>query len=351
MQKNAHHVGHASKKIYIKKVGFDSFNDIVFCIIGTINQSHQKNHNWDEVILKSRIPKPKSNSGYIISNDQSRLSLYVENTTNAQYKNYLENCLEIGYSQEVIGDNDEFIAFDQNGFKLIIDYYSETMSIDLEAPMEMSHFEWSKSDLAKLIPVPETTIGKVKSDTSSNLYVYVGNTSIGTYNTYVNTCMESGFTIDYSKSENNFYAYDPNHNHLAVKYEDNQVMSIHLTQSANSSTNTNNKNSAKLPHKPVSENSNDLINRMHPEFKDAMDSYEAFIDEYCQFMKKYAATSTPNEDLLTDYNSYIQKYTETMNAFKDWKNKEMNDIETAYYLEVQTRVTQKLLESSNTLNH
>ena len=82
---------------------------------------------------------------------------------------------------------------------------------------------------------------------------------------------------------------------------------------------------------------------MRPEFKEAMDSYEAFMDEYVVFMEKY------NEDpsdlsLLADYSVYLGKYAEFVEDFEKWENEEMNNTELNYYIEVQNRVNEKLLE-------
>ena len=88
----------------------------------------------------------------------------------------------------------------------------------------------------------------------------------------------------------------------------------------------------------------ELIDGMHPEFKEAMDTYEAFFDEYIAFMKKYAESDGTDLTLLADYADYMSQYTETMEAFEAWENKDLNTAETAYYIEVQTRISQKLLE-------
>lgn len=88
----------------------------------------------------------------------------------------------------------------------------------------------------------------------------------------------------------------------------------------------------------------ELIDGMHPEFKEAMDTYEAFFDEYIAFMKKYAESDGTDLTLLSDYADYMSKYAETMEAFEEWENKELNTAETAYYIEVQTRISQKLLQ-------
>ena len=86
-----------------------------------------------------------------------------------------------------------------------------------------------------------------------------------------------------------------------------------------------------------------LVDGMRPEFKEAIDSYEAFFDEYCEFMKKY--NESPNDlTLLTQYAEYIAQYTDTMSKMEALDDGEMNDAETKYYAEVTSRINQKLLE-------
>lgn len=80
-----------------------------------------------------------------------------------------------------------------------------------------------------------------------------------------------------------------------------------------------------------------------PEFKDAMDSYEAFFDEYIAIMKKYKENPT-DLSILSDYASYIEEYAEMMQEFENWENEDLNAAEVLYYTEVQSRITKKLLE-------
>lgn len=79
------------------------------------------------------------------------------------------------------------------------------------------------------------------------------------------------------------------------------------------------------------------------DFKAAMDSYEKFMDEYVSFMKKYQ-DNPGNLDLLTDYADYLTKYADFVEDFEGWESGDMNSAETAYYIEVQSRVSKKLLE-------
>lgn len=90
------------------------------------------------------------------------------------------------------------------------------------------------------------------------------------------------------------------------------------------------------------EKSND-DNGLNPDFKAAMDSYENFMNEYVAFMKKYKANPS-DLSLLADYADYMSKYADFAEDFEDWENEDMNAAETAYYIEVQSRVSKKLLE-------
>lgn len=85
---------------------------------------------------------------------------------------------------------------------------------------------------------------------------------------------------------------------------------------------------------------------LDPDFKAAMDSYENFMDEYVVFMKKYKANPS-DLSLLKDYADYMSKYTDFVEDFENWEDEEMNAAETSYYIDVQARVSKKLLEVTN----
>ena len=82
---------------------------------------------------------------------------------------------------------------------------------------------------------------------------------------------------------------------------------------------------------------------LRPELKKAMDSYEAFYDDYCAFMKKYEANPTDLE-LLAEYADMMGKLSDMNEKFAAWEGEELNGEELAYYVEVNGRVTKKLLE-------
>ena len=68
---------------------------------------------------------------------------------------------------------------------------------------------------------------------------------------------------------------------------------------------------------------------MRPEFKEAMDSYEAFYDEYCEFMKKYNANPTDTE-LISSYGDIMTEMVEMTEKFEAWEENALNTAELKY---------------------
>lgn len=105
-----------------------------------------------------------------------------------------------------------------------------------------------------------------------------------------------------------------------------------ITVNNNSSNNVN--NAAK------STSSNQLVDGMRPEFKRAMDSYEDFFDDYCEFMKKYE--NSHGTEVINEYLDFLSKYAETMEKLNEISEDELNNKELAYYTDVMTRINKKL---------
>ena len=94
---------------------------------------------------------------------------------------------------------------------------------------------------------------------------------------------------------------------------------------------------------PTESTSSNTTDDIDPDFKAAMDSYEAFFDEYVAIMKKYKANPT-DLSILTDYATYMSQYADMIQKLEEWESKDLNTAEAAYYVDVQARITKKLLE-------
>lgn len=82
---------------------------------------------------------------------------------------------------------------------------------------------------------------------------------------------------------------------------------------------------------------------IRPEFKEAMDSYEEFYNEYCDLLKKY--TEDPTDlGLLAKYGEMLKKVEKMDEAFKAWDQEEMTSEELKYYMDVNNRVVKRLID-------
>ena len=83
---------------------------------------------------------------------------------------------------------------------------------------------------------------------------------------------------------------------------------------------------------------------IRPDIKEAIDSYESFTNQYCDFMNSYDATDL---SMLSEYSELMSEYVTTTAKFEKIQDEDLNDAELAYYLEVSNRVSQNLLAVSS----
>ncbi len=80
-----------------------------------------------------------------------------------------------------------------------------------------------------------------------------------------------------------------------------------------------------------------------PEFKEAMDSYEAFFDEYVDFMKAYQESGDA-ASMLAQYSDYMAQYSETMQKINGIDSDSLSEADALYYAEVSARIASKTAE-------
>lgn len=97
------------------------------------------------------------------------------------------------------------------------------------------------------------------------------------------------------------------------------------------------------------ENDSNSDSIIRPEIKEAIDSYESFVDEYIAFLKKMDDNSE-DMNVLMDYMNYLQKLTEYEEKFTKLENEDMTAAESLYYSEVAVRCNQKMLAATSDLS-
>ena len=84
---------------------------------------------------------------------------------------------------------------------------------------------------------------------------------------------------------------------------------------------------------------------IRPEFKEMMDSYEAFIDEYIEFMETYESSQNQTA-LMLQYMNYMGKLLEFEEKISEVDESELTEEEALYYTQVTLRCSEKLIKAS-----
>ena len=213
---------------------------------------------------------------------------------------------------------------------------------------------WPTSAIAQLLPVPEDlSNGVISSDREDYLSVYLGKLSKDDYQSYVEQCKEKGFTVDYSSSDDYYFANNSEGYRLSVDYDaDRRMMDVSVSTPVETTptpeATPEPTEAAETPDETTTEEpaaDDTSSEEVDPDFKATMDSYETTINNYCDFMEKYNnAGPEDTAAMLADYTSYLQQYTETIDALNSIDENSLSAADLAYYIEVNGRISQRLLE-------
>lgn len=335
----------------------------VYSIISNTIENATKGEkiNQTELILGDHLPKFPGNKAEVTTDTKECLDIEIYRISQKKYNQYLKKCKQ-EFNKDDSSTSDILNAFNDDNYELYMTYdkSKKRISIKLDAPQELKKIRWPTSEVAKAIPQPNSTMGRIEVDKSNHFLVYIGNTSLDEYSKYVDKCIEKGFDKDYQKNEKIFSAENSDGYELRIYYKGGNVMSIDVsydsestpepsesttpsTSPETSATTTPSATPSATPSPTPSSSTSTSKSGISSDFKKAMDSYEAFIDEYVSFMKKYKANPTDTA-LLSKYSSMMSKLTEQEAAFEKWDSDSLTAEEAAYYVQVQTRVSKKLLD-------
>ena len=243
---------------------------------------------------------------------------------------------------------------------------------DINSTVSESEDDIKYSDL---LPVTEDyfkngEVAIIEPDGGSQYYFRVTNFTDDEYEAYVEACKAAGFDDvhyegDIGTDDKMYLAYALNRKYYLDITTNNEIKAVDISCQIVDESETTETESVQATETEVTEiestensttmstdtessaqtdatvSSTDII---RPEFKEAMDNYEAFFDEYCEFMKKYNE-SDDTTSLLADYASYMVKYTDTMQKMNNISEDELTDAEVAYYAEASARISAKLIEA------
>ncbi|MGB4609231.1 MAG: DUF4839 domain-containing protein [Saccharofermentanales bacterium] len=185
----------------------------------------------EESIAKNVLPFPDSRRVEVTHDRDTTFMSKVKKFSSEDYNKYIAQCENAGFTIEADRDADRlFEAFNAEGYNLYMHYFSskKELTITLESPHEFSDLKWPNSEIAQLLIPPDSTLGEIKWEEEYGFVIYVGETSLKKFNQYVDLCVERGFTVDYQRGDDFYYAYNVDGYKLSLKYEGNNVMFIRI---------------------------------------------------------------------------------------------------------------------------
>ncbi len=284
--------------------------------------------DWNKLVIGDKFPTPQKGKLQIGSNLDNMFSGSIQNVKEDYFYEYKDACIEAGYTIESESSGARYMGFNEEGYQVSISFVSNYINVNLYKPEELEEIEWPTSGIGAELPKPKSSLGKVNADRSDYFSITVGNMSIDEYQKYVVACEENGFVVDYSKSEKSYIAKNADGCKMYLTYEGCNRILITIEEIGEKTTTT------------TAEKAEDSLGS---DFKEAMDAYEAFMNKYVDFMNKYQSNPT-DLNLLADYATYMSDYAKFCTEFAEWEDEDLNAAELAYYVDVQARVTKKLLE-------
>jgi hypothetical protein len=218
-----------------------------------------------------------------------------------------------------------------------------------------SEFRWPTGHLASLIPVPNSTFGRIAIDSSSQLSADVGNTSQSEFDAYVDECFNRGFNVDFARIGNDFFrAINADEYSLLLSFDDeHDIMRIILNaprEPEPEPTPAPEPETTPEPTPDAQVGQDDDDDPPPPDTQPGVDwrqwlsDYEQWVDDYIDFMERYA--ENPSDlSLLTEYMEFMTRLIEWTEQAAEIELDLINDpAALTAYLETMSRILQRLAE-------
>ncbi len=224
-----------------------------------------------------------------------------------------------------------------------------------------AEYIWPDSTLAGMIPQPDSKYGKVNMEDESLLHIDIYKISKDQFEAYINSCKDSGFTVDYTRMDENYSAQNEDGYSLGLSYNSKEkILNISLSapddeseipvedeqepkdlsDKGNEESSEASEESDDSEEEKNEESKNKDSDDIRPEFKEVLDDYEDFMDKYCDFLEEYNE-SDGDISMFEKYNELMQEYLEFAEKIDALGEETMNDAEAKYYVDVTLRVAER----------
>ena len=163
-----------------------------------------------------------------------RISAVFTKVNEMRFQEYVNACKDMGFTVEAAESSDYYDAFNEEGYHLQLDRYSGQYEMDmyLTAPIPMSRFSWPDTETGRMVPAPPETYGRIEWEDENGFCIYVGNMTREDFSQYADACRSAGFSADFRKDADSFYAENDRGYSLSIGYEGFQTVCIYLSGNA-----------------------------------------------------------------------------------------------------------------------
>lgn len=168
--------------------------------------------------LSAQMPQIENGKGKVVTNNAYYFSVEYYGISDAGFEEYKRMCKDEGFTIDCESDGSLFDAYNENGYNIRITYFNNKMNVTIKDKEDMGTLVWPSTEVADLLPRPNSDYGYVSSASDSCVIIYVGNMTIDDYKEYVAACMEKGFANNLSQTSKHYHADDSEGNHVLVEY-------------------------------------------------------------------------------------------------------------------------------------
>jgi len=224
-----------------------------------------------------------------------------------------------------------------------------------DSTADFYEFTWPNSEIAKLIPKPNSNFGKIWIDSSSQLTIDVGNTPQAEFDKYIDECMSKGFNVNYTRLSNDWFdtSNEAGYSLLLSFKADDEIMSIILNAPREDEPEPTPEPTPTPEPQDEDENQDGDESTENTEtpavldydWKQFLKDYEKWIDDYIAFLKKYEEDPT-NLSLMTEALDLMIKAGEWAERAEEIEVDLENDpAALKEYNEVLSRILKKLTDA------
>ncbi len=304
--------------------------------------SGPKKISWPTSGLATQLPAPKNPKGEIHSDTADEFWASLEGLKMEDRNAYIEACKASFEIDPVVTDS-TFKGFNEDGYKLDMSFFREDeIDIEVYAPIEVGDISWPTAGPATQVSAPSKLKGKIETDREDCFAAYLGSMDLESFKAYATACREGGFSVDYSMDERAFSADNAAGYSLHLTYEGNNIARI-VINAPDESVGTAAQSESEPQATPETQAESTPAPSGNASFRAMVDEYEAFMNQYVDFMVKYQG-SDDVVGMAVEYGKMMSQYGDWAEKIDEVDENALSNEDAAYYLDALNRVNQRLLE-------